>query len=83
MFALLWKIPREPFNQNTWTAEAEPGVHFHRIHDPTDSQEAKYIITEHSFMKNEWASSRSGVDNDVKGWRRFATTAYNHSNSQY
>ena len=79
MFALLWRLPREPFNQSTWTAEAEVGVPFHKIHDPSDGQEANYIVTEHKFMKNEWASARTGVDSATPSWRQFSTTAYNHA----
>ena len=75
MFALLWRLP---FNKHTWTAEAQPGVPFLKIDDPSDGQEANYIVTEHKFMKNEWASAKSVKEDELTGWRRFVTSAYNN-----
>lgn len=72
MFALLWQFPSEFYNSANWSAEAEAGVHFQRIRDPSAKQEAKFIATEHSFMQNEWASER--IPTGVSNWKRFLTS---------
>jgi hypothetical protein len=78
MFALLWRLPREPFNQDTWSAEAEAGVPYHRIHGPSHTQEAEFIATEPSFMRNEWASARADKVAQTS-WKQFVTSAYNNT----
>ncbi len=79
MFALLWKLPKAPYTAALWTEEAEPGVPYMDMKTPSDGQEARFIATEHHFMRNEWASSRS-PDNS-NDWKKFVTTAYNNMQS--
>ncbi len=70
MFALLW---REFYNPTNWSAEAQAGIPFRRIHEPTDSQEAKFITAEHNFMKDEWSSARTPTG--ISDWKKFMTAA--------
>ncbi len=64
MFALLW---REFYNPTNWSAEAQAGIHFRKIREPTESQEAKYITSDH-IMKD-------GAETGNSDWKKFMTAS--------